>query len=466
MKKSNDNIKKYLKSSLGALVMFLLLFSSCEQFVEVELPKDQITGEAVFQDKGTVEATLRHVYSELRDNALTTGKSYGVSYLMGHYADELHFVDPSLSSTSYFEENNVLPTDDFVKRFWDKGYGLVYAVNRVIEGVENNPNGLEEDKDRFLGEAYFLRAYLHFYLVNLFGPIPYIDTTDYHTNTIVSRQPESEVYQRSVEDLLKAKELLPVHDGSEDRARPDRWTAVALLARTYLFQKDWAKAAQEAGQLIVEGNFELGQQVQDVFRKGNRETIWQLTPNMEGWNTHEGLTYIVDEPLPDTELTQGLLESFEEGDARRIHWVGSVTDGENFWYFPMKYREGSNTEVTQECSVLFRLGELYLIAAEAQAAMGNGSESLHYLNAIRERALLPPLEVTVTDVLMEAIMAERRVELFTEHGHRFFDLKRKGLANPVLSSIKPNWDSTDILLPLPEAELSINPNLLPQNEGY
>ena len=98
--------------------------------------------------------------------------------------------------------------------------------------------------------------------------------------------------------------------------------------------------------------------------------------------------------------------------------------------------------------------------------MGNVSESLGYLNAIRERALLPPSELTDSAGLMEAILRERRIELFTEHGHRFFDLKRKGMATEVLRPTKPNWDLTDALLPVPESELLINPNLLPQNEGY
>ncbi len=63
-------------------------------------------------------------------------------------------------------------------------------------------------------------------------------------------------------------------------------------------------------------------------------------------------------------------------------------------------------------------------------------------------------------------MQERRVEFFTEGGHRFFDLKRAQQLDNALSSLKPGWNSTDALLPLPESELLLNPNLLPQNPGY
>ena len=68
--------------------------------------------------------------------------------------------------------------------------------------------------------------------------------------------------------------------------------------------------------------------------------------------------------------------------------------------------------------------------------------------------------------LLHAILQERRVELFTEQGHRWFDLKRMGKAAEVLEAIKPNWKDTHILLPVPDKELTLNPNLLPQNEGY
>jgi hypothetical protein len=61
---------------------------------------------------------------------------------------------------------------------------------------------------------------------------------------------------------------------------------------------------------------------------------------------------------------------------------------------------------------------------------------------------------------------ERQVELFSEWGHRWFDLKRTSRATPVLSGVKSSWDPDDILLPLPENEIRNNPELKPQNPGY
>ena len=88
------------------------------------------------------------------------------------------------------------------------------------------------------------------------------------------------------------------------------------------------------------------------------------------------------------------------------------------------------------------------------------------LDAIRTLAGLPNTTAVTQQELLDAILQERRVELFTEGGHGFFDLKRAQQLDAALDAIKPGWNSTDALLPLPEAELLLNPNLLPQNPGY
>lgn len=445
--------------------IFILLIS-CEQFVEVDLPKDQITGKAVFKDARTIDAALRNIYAELRDNAFTTGNGNGVSLLIGMYADELELKSSSMARLLNFEQNNVLPTDSFVKDYWSKGYSLIYSVNLIIEGIESNRGSLVGGVEYLLGEAYFLRAYLHFYLVNLFGPIPYIDSTNYNENRAVYRDNIEIIYQYMVEDLGIARNLLLLVDRPESRLRPDFWVVTAMLARIYLYQENWGLAAMEAENLISNGGFELTEELDEVFLKHSIGTIWQFDPEAEGRNTHEGFFFIENVPPPDFIVSQSLMNSFEVGDARRTHWIGSLTDEINEWFFPFKYKQKSNTETTQECSIMFRLAEQYLIAAEAHAEMGNIAEALEYLNPIRQRAMLPPLDITSKQDLVDAIIHERRIEFFTELGHRFFDLKRKGMATTILSVSKPNWDTTDVLLPLPESELSINPNLLPQNDGY
>ena len=85
---------------------------------------------------------------------------------------------------------------------------------------------------------------------------------------------------------------------------------------------------------------------------------------------------------------------------------------------------------------------------------------------IRNLAGLPNTTADTQEALVAAIVRERRVEFFTEYGHRFFDLKRNNVLDTVLTETKIGWNTTDRLLPIPDAELSLNPNLAPQNPGY
>jgi hypothetical protein len=177
----------------------------------------------------------------------------------------------------------------------------------------------------------------------------------------------------------------------------------------------------------------------------------------------------VSSPVPALpSISQSLLDAFEGGDLRRQRWVGSYSENGNTWHFPYKYKIRGNTEsgMSKEFSVVMRLEEQYLIRAEARAQQEKILEAQQDLNAIRSRAGLADTDADSRTSLLDAILHERQVELFTEFGHRFFDLKRMGKLDEVLGTIKPNWKPDDKLLPIPEKELLVNPKLNPQNPGY
>ncbi|GAA6765739.1 hypothetical protein AAFH68_16770 [Flavobacterium sp. CGRL1] len=115
---------------------------------------------------------------------------------------------------------------------------------------------------------------------------------------------------------------------------------------------------------------------------------------------------------------------------------------------------------------MIRLAEMYLIRAEARARQGELSNSKEDLDKIRNTAGLSNTTAAAQEEILDAILRERRVEFFSEFGHRFLDLKRFGALDKALSSKKASWQTTDRLLPLPQRELNLNPNLEPQNTGY
>lgn len=115
--------------------------------------------------------------------------------------------------------------------------------------------------------------------------------------------------------------------------------------------------------------------------------------------------------------------------------------------------------------MVLRLAELYLIRAEAYARSNNSQLALNDLNSIRNRAGLT--DWTMLDIvdIEQALLDERRRELFSEWGHRWLDLKRFEKIDEVLGQKKPSWQPHAKLLPIPEQDILRNP-FLTQNIGY
>lgn len=452
-------------SFLFALVS-TMTFVGCADFVEVELPSSQLPSEAVFEDNTTATAAMVSIYAQMRNNGLLNGNPDGMTYKLGEYADEMIFYGLSEPSDTSFPDNTVLPTNAIIQRWWNATYSQIYAANAVLEGVANSTALTTAQKEQLRGEALFVRALLHFYLVNLYGAIPYIETTDYRVNSTVSRMSVPTIYEHLTDDLLAAEELLAVEYITFDRVRPNKATVEALLARVYLYNGQWAAAADMASAVLNNADLYGWETDLDlVFKKESTTTIWHLMPSSDGMNTNEAGAHIfLEGPPPVSSLTSNLVDAFETGDNRRTKWIKAVTDGNETWYHAYKYKAIDNNVSSIEYSIMFRTAELYLIRAEARARQGELTNAKEDLNMIRTTAGLGNTMAVTQNEILTAIEQERRVELFTE-GHRFFDLKRTGRLDAVLDS-KTGWEVTDQLLPLPEAELLLNPNLNPQNPGY
>lgn len=450
---------------VGFILMLLGVFS-CTDFVEVDAPKNSLISEIVFEDAATVESALANIYFKMRDESMVSGNN-GLSALMGSYSDELDYY---LFDTNYAQlyQHSVLASNGTIFNWWSNAYTIIYATNDIIKGVENSKTLGPEDKAKFMGQALFVRAYLHSLLVSLFGDIPYVTTTNYLDNSKVSRLQTTIVFDNIIKDLTEAVTLLEDDDSTGERVIPNRAVANALLARMYLYSENWEMAESTASKLI--NAYTLETDIDRVFLKDASSTLWQFKPNgISNKNTYEANQFIIRFiPGQIFALHPNLLASFEPEDLRRSNWVGTQTssDGLTTLYFANKYKAiFSNTE-SLEYSILFRLEEQYLIRAEARAQLGNVVGSQNDLNAIRNRAGLSNTSANTKEELIKAILQERFVEFFTEQGHRWFDLKRMGEAKNVLEPIKSNWRDTDILMPIPDSELEVNPNLKPQNLGY
>jgi hypothetical protein len=457
-------MKNLNKINIGFLLMILCI--SCDSFVEVNQPNAQLTSEAVFQDFTTANAAMLEVYAKMRDGSFISGASIGSGITLGFYADEMIRYGNDDNNTSMVFNNTLLPSTSTVLQNWNRSYQQIYGVNAVIEGCENSTQIAEINKNQLIGEAKFLRALIHFYLVNLYDGVPYITTTDYEINRSVQRLSVQEVYQKITTDLNDAIVLLPEEDFSFERVRANKYVALTLLARVNLYQEKWAEAAEAASEVINNPTYIWENDLSKTFLKNSTATIWQFSPRLSGQNTAEGSAHIFNSgPPPVRSLSANIVNAFDMQDARRSEWIRTISNGNNEWYHAFKYKQNNATGESVEYSIIFRLSELYLIRSEARARQGELVGALSDLNLIRNTAGLPNSVAANQNDIINAILDERKWELFTEHGHRFFDLKRMGKLDEVLSPIKMGWNTSDRLWPIPEVELLSNPNLT-QNPGY
>lgn len=448
------------------LSLITVLLGSCESFTDTALPSTQLTGEAVFNDAASAEAALLSVYAGMRENGVVSGSSMALPNLMANYSDEMDYYGTN-AELEQVNKHMVLASNSVLLSNWNATFQSIYRINAVIQGVEHSSVITGEIHDRLLGEARFLRALNFMGLVSLFGDVPYITSTDYRINMQVPRLPEQEAWEHIVTDLTQAKALLPESYPTSDRVRANKAAATALLARAYLYLEDYQKAATESSYTINSGLYQVPQDLDTAFLKESPSIILSLHSGLEGINTLDGATHIFTSGPPDKPaLSQALYNAFENNDLRREHWIKPVTDGSDTWYHAFKYKQNLLADVSLEHSIVLRIEEQYLIRAEALAHLGQITSAQQDLNIIRSRAGLSDTAAATTEDLIEAILAERRFELFTEQGHRWLDLRRTAQAASVLSPIKPGWRPTDLLLPIPENELLLNPKLLPQNPGY
>jgi hypothetical protein len=453
--------------------IIILSGSSCRKFVEVPLPTDQLQTKEVFADSTDATAAMLGVYQQIGSYYVRTFINSPVTIATGLASDEL--VPSSVRSADDISvyENSISSQSPQIGVLWNGVYQLIYQTNAVIEGVQASKTVTLNVKNQLLGEAKLARAMMYFHLLNLFGNVPLVNTTNFLVNKSLPRTPADQLYQSMIADLTSAETLLPITYVGSGRLRPNKFAASALLARVYLYQKQWANAETEATKVINSGTYSLEPDLNQVFLAGSNESIWQIYPSVPQVETYEGFLFVPTSQafIPNYYINKYLLNAFEPGDQRFSKWLNSNTVNGVTYYYPFKYKlgiDGSTTPV--EDIMVFRLGEQYLIRAEARAQIGSDfGGAATDLNMIRNRASLPNTTASGQADLLTAIMHERQIELFCENGHRWYDLKRTGQINAVMPAVTAfkggTWNTNWQLFPIPFSQMNTNPFLV-QNPGY
>lgn len=360
-----------------------------------------------------------------------------------------------------FDNNTINPSNIEVEEYWQDVYRMINSANYVLADAPvitfANPNRLQN----VLGEAQALRAIGYFHLVRWFGGVPIITlpTRTIEDISTPQRSSEADVYAFILAELESARSLV----------RPtgpvgfiDSHVIDAYLARIYLHMGRYQEAADAAALVLSSGQFPF---LEPLFRLygdpfqdspgglNSLESIWE-------WQDGNGLAFFGFRPsfggryeyAPSIEFAF----SIEPNDAR-IPFLVQVQEGQRVVGKYFRIRDSGDH------FFMMRLAEVLLVRAEALVRAGGTdfTEPLQFVNAIRGRALLEPLElesVASAEQMLQIITQERRSELAFE-GHRWHDIVRTGEYQLLgLTEAQTRW-------PIPQGEIDVNSNLS-QNPGY
>lgn len=469
------NIKRFA-GQLGAITITAFVLAGCDDLLTVE-PTEEVGPEVAMGELSGVESLLAGVYNRLQAASLYGSVMFLVPDIM---ADNTRPSDPPQHFTGQY-----LNAHGSHIGSWSNRYNVINEANFVILAAEQLEDVPETTRNRISGEAHFLRGLTYFDLARIFGYEPNHVVDGWELGAVIRTEPTRtaddadfrarstnvQTYQQAESDLLEAIDLLTT-SGGDNVFFANQAAAEALLARVYLYWERWSDAADYATRALSNTSAQLAgpEAVPGMFDQApNPESLWEINydPATEslwvntcmGCYTHPAGTWFSIWPSDE------LLDLFEPGDVRVEHYP--TTTGEHQTAgtrFNNKWTEsqGDNTDNKP----VIRYSEVLLIRAEAYAEMGQVGPALQDLNLLREHRGLGPVEVS-GEALIQEILDERRRELGFE-GHRWFDLKRRGMdiPKPAHSGLPPvPYGDYRLLGPLPDTQVENNPELV-QNPGY
>lgn len=466
--------------------------TSCEDLLD-QTPESDITQANFWDSPKDAEAGLIAVYN------LYMSSSFFAFQLGEIRSDDVEMppkwgfemINPG---TQDFNNNIVDPSIGFSN--WVAFYNIITRANEVLYFTERIEFVELADKDRILGEAYFLRANAYFILAKNWGAVPLIvePFTSQGEDMYVERTPVNIIYDQIVSDLTLAEQLLPT-TRPDLRVRVTKGAAQALfcdvlLTRGYTsFAKstDFEDAITKADAVLANPNYtlEAGANYADIFRDGNSsESIFEVAFDYNNSATHSLSNFFLPRAYNkfrpyggETHMlpSHSLVNSFEPGDLRASTTFTVLAEEEEQYYdanvvgmtYGNKYL-GTVTEVgVQRYSdnniIIYRLPDVMLMKAEALIQTDMIPDAVSIVTEIRERAGLTEKAAATSSAALDLVLDERKKELAFE-GKRWYDLLRTGKVS--VFRTEPEFIQGRFLLAVPQTEADRNPKLLPQNPTY
>ncbi len=509
---------------LSIILLLVSFITSCSNDVLVEEPTGFVAPSQFFNTEQEAEAALFGVYDFLHDADIND--FYWL--LIGDLGTDIS-VTRSIPVYNTFQFYEMEAPTGRLTDVYRKHFEAIGAANTVIQRIGDSNVFTQAFKDEVVAEAKYLRAYYYFKLTLVYGDVPlWLNELNLDEAESLPRTSLAEVRSQIIQDLTDAESSLPQTRAASDSGRITSWAAKALMARVYLFEKDWTNALSKANDVITNSGHSLIPSYEDLFdfnNHFNNELIHVIpkATDIQGSAVHsfssarnfdEGVNVDFSNGIaairPDgVEVLQGPgvgglfqgwgiyqtiaenYDSFETGDTRKDLWWHDfeLTDGTmvtltggssgSGGYYNRKFLAFDETPNNGNRDIpVTRLGEMYLIAAEAENELnGPNAAAYGYINEIRRRAFGDnthdlPTGLSKTE-FQDAIIDENRFELGGEGLRRWY-LNHWGFealneavqfaagSNPTAAQ---NVKSHHVLFKIPEEEIVKNPDLT-QNPGY
>ena len=490
----------------------LIVLSSCELnlypetgYSEGNVKVDEEAGESQYSTREDMKGLRDAMYSSWTKDIQEKGYLDWLVYAECR-ADNAYGGNPGTGELMAIEANKQDGENKNVVRDWDWYQGQVSNCNNIICNIdrikEADPTMTDKEYREWKSEAYCWRAWNLFQMSYLWGDIPLVNTIppaitaenieEVYDEYFPGRTAIADIYAQIISELEYACENAPDTDPANKHLFTKAF-AHGMLARIYAeaTARDWSKVAQHCA--AVEG---MGYKLVDDYAqmwaydeadavRNTSESIFEITWSKSNgnwvWMMFHRNAYNPDDSYSWIKWitpSRDLIAAYDaEGDTERKN--ACIVYDEAIWsnYYPGDAYAFMHKVPTNASSIiLMRLGEIYLLHAEALAMTGDLAGATEYVNKVRTRAGIKNISVPSSqEAMIDAILRERRLELAFE-GFRFFDLLRHGFertkaihdAMPQQDSYwQPRFPLTEetVFMPIPQTALDNNPSLV-QNPGY
>lgn len=460
-------MKTTFKIKYGIVLLSLVLFTSCSKLVDVNdvKPVNQLSEDEAITTINQAQSILYGTYGIIKSGSELTVYDPALNSLRGLTMQPGSFGGATEAS---YQNNEVDPQYYYADAIYTKYYKVINNANFIIEKTPllntTNPR-----RDEMVGEAIFIRALCHFYLLRDYGyffdessPFGIVIKDKPITGAVSEpRSDVKKVYDFILDDLNYAVEHGPDFSNTFYASRQ---AAMGLAAKVYLYRKDYTNAVKFAKMVIASQKFQLETNFGDIFRKkivGTKEVIFQTPYDDKNDRNNKAFMfrayylpsqYYADLMVGDNRDTAALVRSGTT--LRNKKFNNTVFNGQT---------------LTADTEYFLRLDEIYLILAEATVRSGGSTEdALEALNTIRRRVQMPDITTTDRNQLLEDIRIEKIKELGCENGEEWFDLVRYASeGNLNVATYKPGVTSASkYVMPLPYETVILSNDVVKQNPDY